>query len=69
MDITIGVTIPDGLQAHEIANCEELLVHGLVADNGFVMSALILRPHPIGPSRLRDSGTGYTADESTRQSR
>jgi hypothetical protein len=69
MDIVIGVTIPNSLQRHDIERCEELLVHGLVADNAFVMSAVIMRPHDIGPSRLHDSGTGYEPDENTRQER
>jgi hypothetical protein len=69
MDIVIGVTVSNDLKSAALERCKELLVHGLVADNEFVMSAAILKPHHIGPSRLHDSGIGYTADEDTRQSR
>ena len=62
MDITIGITIPDGLQGHDIKRCEELLVHTLVADNGFVMSAVVMRAEG-------SIGVAYFPDENTRQSR
>jgi hypothetical protein len=69
MDITIGVTVSNDLKSTAVERIREMLVHTLVADNEFVMSAVILRPYHIGPSRLADSGIGYEADESTRQSR
>jgi hypothetical protein len=69
MDIIIGVTVSNDLKSTAIERCKELLVHGLVADNAFVNSAVIMKPHHIGPSRLSDSGIGYTPDESTRQER
>jgi hypothetical protein len=69
MDITIGVTISNDLKPAAVERIKEMLVHCLVADNEFVMSAVLLTPHHIGPSHLHDSGIGYEADESTRQSR
>ena len=63
MDITIGITIGEGhAPAGSEAEFEELLVHSLVADNGFVMSAVVLRP-------MGSIGVAYFPDESTRQSR
>ena len=63
MNITVGITVPDNMS---LAEAEERLVHGLIADNEHVMSAVILRntipPHPLGWQR-------YVADEDTRQSR
>jgi hypothetical protein len=49
------------------ADIESELIHRLVRDVENVESAVILRPRKIGPSRLWDSGTGYIADETTRQ--
>lgn len=69
MDIIVGITMPDGLEPDHVKRIEEEVVHRIVADNTLVMSAVILRPYGIGPSRLWDSGTGYSADEHTRQSR
>jgi hypothetical protein len=69
MDITIGVTIPNDLKPAAVERIKEMLVHCLVADNEFVHSAVIMKPHHIGPSRLADSGIGYSPDESTRQER
>jgi hypothetical protein len=69
MDITISVTVSNDLKSTAVERCKELLVHGLVADNEFVMSAVIMKPYRIGVSELHDSGTGYTPDESTRQER
>ena len=51
------------------ADIEANLIHQIVADVDDVQSAVVLRPHHIGPSHLRDSGTGYTADETTKQER
>lgn len=61
MDITIGITVSDDAN---LASAEERLVHSIVADNGFVMSALILRKHDNGVSV-----PWYEPDENTRQSR
>jgi hypothetical protein len=69
MDIIIGVTVSNDLKSAALERVRELLVHGLVADNEFVHSAVIMKPHHIGPSRLADSGIGYSPDESTRQER
>lgn len=68
MDITIGITVDDTAYSNMTAMTadkgavEELLVHKLVADNDFVISAVIMR--------ARDCfGVAYFPDESTRQSR
>ena len=69
MDIVISVSISNDLKNTAVERIKELLVHGLVADNAFVESAVIMKPYGIGPSRLHNSGTGYTPDENTRQER
>jgi len=63
MDIMLKVTISNDLKSTAVARCEELLVHGTVADNEFVQSAVIMRANgSIGSA-------AYFPDESTRQER
>jgi hypothetical protein len=57
MKIVIMVTVSNDLKSTAVAKAEELLVHGLVADNAFVQSAVIMR------------GVDRFPDESTRQER
>jgi len=62
MEIVISVRVSDDLKNTAVARCEELLVHGLVADNAFVESAVILRKGPR-------AGLRHEPDEYTRQER
>lgn len=68
MDITVGITVDDTAYSNMTAMTadkgavEELLIHKLVADNDFVISAVIMRPQG-------SIGVAYFPDESTRQSR
>lgn len=65
MDIMVGITIGEGYApAGSESEFEELLVHGLVADNEFVQSAVIMRLDEHGLNTL-----SWKADESTRQER
>lgn len=57
--INIRVDVPD-LKDAALAKSEELLVHGLVADNEFVRSAVVLRNNGFAT---------LLPDESTRQER
>lgn len=58
--ISIRITVGNDLKSTAVAKCEELLVHGLVADNEFVESAVILRNDGFGT---------LLPDENTRQER
>lgn len=68
MDVIVKLTLAPA-EAIDIttADIETTLIHRLVRDVENVTSAVILRPRKIGPSRLWDSGTGFIADETTRQ--
>ena len=58
--IDIRITLPADMKSTAKAKCEELLVHGLVADFEFVNSAVVLR---------NDGFANMLPDESTRQER